>query len=127
MAMLDHVSIGVRDIDRAKTFYDATLGPLGYSCLSQDAGSLGYGADRTEYWISLVESPTPADPRSGLHFCFIARTRAAVDAFHKAALRNGGAGNGDPGLRPGYGDNYYAAFIVDPDGYRLEAYCSEKI
>jgi catechol 2,3-dioxygenase-like lactoylglutathione lyase family enzyme len=126
MTMLDHISIGVRDIDRARKFYDATLEPLGYSCLSQDSGSLGYGSDRTEFWISLAASPVPADTKPGLHFCFVAPTRAAVVAFHSAALRKGGADNGEPGLRPDYGDSYYAAFAVDPDGYRIEAYCNAK-
>jgi catechol 2,3-dioxygenase-like lactoylglutathione lyase family enzyme len=123
MTMLDHVSIGVRDIERTRKFYDATLQPLGYSCLSRDDGSLGYGVDRIEFWISRAESPVPADPQSGLHICFLAPTRAAVDAFHKAALGKEGADNGKPGLRADYGQNYYAAFVVDPDGYRLEAYC----
>ena len=65
-----------------------------------------------------------ADPDSGLHFCFKAGAREAVDAFHAAALKAGGKDNGKPGLRADYGDNYYAAFVVDPDGYRIEAYCS---
>jgi catechol 2,3-dioxygenase-like lactoylglutathione lyase family enzyme len=63
--------------------------------------------------------------RSGLHFCFTAPNRAAGDAFHAAALRAGGADNGAPGLRPDYGETYYAAFVIDPDGYRIEAYCGE--
>jgi catechol 2,3-dioxygenase-like lactoylglutathione lyase family enzyme len=61
--------------------------------------------------------------QSGLHFCFAAPTRKSVDAFHVAALGAGGKDNGGPGLRESYGDNYYAAFVIDPDGYRLEAYC----
>ncbi|TIO54464.1 MAG: VOC family protein, partial [Mesorhizobium sp.] len=68
--------------------------------------------------------PVPADADSGLHFCFAAPTRAGVDAFHAAALLAGGKDNGRPGLRAAYGDNYYAAFVIDPDVYRLEAYCS---
>ncbi len=126
MTMLDHISIGVRDIEKTKEFYDAILKPLGYSCLLQDSGSLGYGGDRTEFWISLVETPVPADPKSGLHFCFVASTRAAVDTFYEAALRKGGTDNGKPGLRSDYGDNYYATFVIDPDGYRLDAYCNAK-
>ncbi len=123
MTMLDHVSIGVREIERTRKFYDAALKPLGISCLSRDDGSLGYGADRVVFWISHVESPVPADSKSGLHFCFAAPTREAVDAFHRAALGTGGKDNGKPGLRADYGPGYYAAFVVDPDGYRLEAYC----
>ena len=68
-----------------------------------------------------AERPVPADERSGLHFCFAAPNAAAVDAFHAAALRAGGHDNGAPGLRPIYGPDYYAAFIIDPDGYRIEA------
>jgi catechol 2,3-dioxygenase-like lactoylglutathione lyase family enzyme len=124
MTMIDHVSIGVRDIARAKKFYDAALKPLGYSCLSDSETSLGYGQDAVAYWISRSDRPVPAEPASGLHFCFAAPTRRAVTAFHKAALGAGGKDNGPAGLRPDYGDNYYAAFVVDPDGYRLEAYCA---
>ena len=121
--MINHVSIGVRDIARAKRFYDAALGPLGYKCLSEGEGSLGYGRDAVAFWISRVERPVPADPGSGLHFCFAAPTRQSVEAFHAAALRSGGRDNGKPGLRPDYDATYYAAFAVDPDGYRIEAYC----
>lgn len=121
--MLDHVSIGVRDITRTKRFYDAALAPLGYACLSDGAESLGYGAGAVFYWISKTDRPVPADMASGLHFCFQAKTRAAVDAFHAAALAAGGTDNGAPGLRADYGPDYYAAFVIDPDGYRLEAYC----
>ena len=124
--MLDHVSIGVRDIAATRRFYDAALVPLGYRCLSEGGDSLGYGgADGVAFWISRTDRPVPADAGSGLHFCFKAPTRAAVDAFHAAALAAGGADNGKPGLRPDYGATYYAAFAVDPDGYRVEAYCGK--
>jgi catechol 2,3-dioxygenase-like lactoylglutathione lyase family enzyme len=122
--MIDHVSIGVRDVARAKSFYDAALKPLGYSCLSAAEGSLGYGGDAVALWISTSERPVAADSKSGLHFCFRAPTRKSVDAFHRAALGAGGSDNGKPGLRADYGPDYYAAFVVDPDGYRLEAYCN---
>lgn len=121
--MIDHISIGVRDIPRARRFYDAALAPLGYSCLSSGDTHLGYGADRVVLWIGKAARPVPADPESGLHVCFSAPTRASVDAFHAAALAHGGTDNGPPGLRPDYGETYYAAFAVDPDGYRIEAYC----
>lgn len=122
--MLDHVSIGVRDIAATRRFYDAALAPLGYRCLSDGADSLGYGGEGgVAFWISRTESPVPADGRSGLHFCFRAPSRASVDAFHAGALSAGGGDNGKPGLRPDYGAGYYAAFAVDPDGYRVEAYC----
>jgi catechol 2,3-dioxygenase-like lactoylglutathione lyase family enzyme len=122
--MINHISIGVRDIARTKRFYDAALAPLGYTCLSEQEGSLGYGRDSVALWISAVERPVPADAQSGLHICFDAPTRKSVGAFHAAALKSGGSDNGKPGLRADYGPGYYAAFTVDPDGYRVEAYCA---
>jgi catechol 2,3-dioxygenase-like lactoylglutathione lyase family enzyme len=125
--MINHISIGVRDIAKAKRFYDAILAPLGYTCLSQSEGSLGYGrGSATALWISAVERPVPADASSGLHVCFDAPTRKSVDKFHAAALMAGGRDNGKPGPRADYGPDYYAAFVVDPEGYRMEAYCSAK-
>jgi catechol 2,3-dioxygenase-like lactoylglutathione lyase family enzyme len=121
--MIAHVSIGVRDITKSKRFYDAALKALGYKCLSESDGSLGYGRDAVAFWISTAAHPVPADMKSGLHFCFTAPTRKSVDTFHAAALAAGGRDNGAPGLRPEYGPGYYAAFIVDPDGFRIEAYC----
>jgi catechol 2,3-dioxygenase-like lactoylglutathione lyase family enzyme len=123
--MINHVSIGVSDIAKARAFYDAVLPPLGYTRLSSGDASLGYGKESVVLWISRTKSPVKADPASGLHFCFDAPNRKSVDAFHKAALATGGRDNGKPGLRADYGDNYYAAFVIDPDGYRLEAYCGQ--
>jgi catechol 2,3-dioxygenase-like lactoylglutathione lyase family enzyme len=124
--MIDHVSIGVRDIARTKRFYDAALKPLGYACLSEGTDSLGYGRAAVAFWISAAERPVAPDERSGLHFCFSAPTRKSVDGFHQAALGAGGRDNGKPGVRADYGADYYAGFVVDPDGYRLEAYCNGK-
>ncbi len=121
--MIDHLSLGVRDIAAAKRFYDAALAPLGYKRLHDSAAMLGYGADTPVLWINAAERPVPPDDKSGLHVCFSAPTRTSVDAFHAAALAAGGRDNGKPGLRADYGPNYYAAFVVDPTGYRLEAYC----
>ena len=121
--MLDHVSIGVREIPKSKTFYDAALKPLGYTCLSAGEGSLGYGKGAVALWLSATDHPVPADARSGLHFCFTAPDRKSVDAFHAAALKAGGKDNGKPGIRQDYSPDYYAAFVIDPDGYRIEAYC----
>ena len=123
--MIDHVLIGVRDIATAKRFYDAALQPLGYECLSQAEGSLGYGRGAVEYWISVVQHPVAPHPESGLHFCFSAPTRKSVNSFHTAALQAGGRDNGAPGVRADYDANYYAAFVVDPDGYRIEAHCNQ--
>ena len=124
--MIDHVLIGVRDIAAAKRFYDAALQPLGYQCLSQSEGSLGFGRGAVEYWISTVQHPVAPDAQSGLHFCFSAPTRKSVDTFHAVALKVGGRDNGAPGIRADYGANYYAAFVIDPDGYRIEAHCDKQ-
>lgn len=122
--MINHVSIGVSRIPQSKAFYDAALKPLGYTCLSSGETSLGYGKKSVAFWLGATKSPVKADAASGLHFCFDAPNRKAVDAFHKAALANGGRDNGKPGVRADYAPDYYAAFVIDPDGYRIEAYCS---
>ena len=124
--MLDHISIGVKIVAEARKFYDAALKPLGYECLSHGDDDAGYGRKSAQMWLLQTEHPVKADKHSGLHFCFIADSREAVDAFYKAALRAGGDDNGKPGVRPDYTQPYYAAFVVDPDGYRLEAYCNKK-
>jgi catechol 2,3-dioxygenase-like lactoylglutathione lyase family enzyme len=124
--MIDHISIGVRSVAKTKRFYDRILEPLGYQALSESPGSLGYGNGGIQLWMYETDRPVPADDKSGLHFCFTAPTRKSVDAFHAAALAAGGRDNGPAGLRADYGADYYAAFVVDPDGYRLEAYCSKK-
>ena len=123
--MLDHVSIGVGDLKRSGKFYDATLKPLGYTRLSDADSALGYGEKGSFLWLLASKKAVKPDPASGLHFCFAARSRAGVDAFHAAALKNGGTDNGKPSLRADYGPNYYAAFVTDPDGYRIEAYCGK--
>jgi catechol 2,3-dioxygenase-like lactoylglutathione lyase family enzyme len=119
--MFDHVSIGVRDIERARAFYDRTLEPIGCKRLSTAADSLGYGKKSVSLWIGATGSPVPDDPNSGLHFCFAAPDRASVEKFHAAALAAGGRDNGAPGIRADYGPDYFAAYVVDPDGYGLEA------
>jgi len=122
--MITHISIGVRNIDRSKHFYDTALEPLGYRCLraARSVVGYGYGRDSIAFWVIQAERPVPADEKSGLHFCFTAPDAAAVDTFHAAAIAAGGHDNGVPGLRPIYGPDYYAAFIMDPDGFRIEAY-----
>lgn len=120
--MLDHVSLGVADLARSRAFYDAVLAPLGYRRLFDLDDASGYGAAREKgqalpFWIGQEPAVAPA---SG-HLCFAAPSRAAVDQFHRAALAAGGRDNGKPGLRPQYHASYYAAFIVDPDGHRIEA------
>lgn len=123
--MFDHVSIGVADIARTRKFYDAALTPLGYTLLSNGETSLGYGEKEVGLWIGQSARPVKADMESNLHFCLVAKDRKSVDAFHAGALKAGGKDNGKPGLRSDYSPTYYAAFIIDPDGYRIEAYCGK--
>jgi catechol 2,3-dioxygenase-like lactoylglutathione lyase family enzyme len=123
--MFDHVSIGVSDIKMSGKFYDAVLKPIGYTRLSDGESALGYGEKNAALWLLATKKPVPAHKESGLHFCFVAKDRAGVDAFHAAALKHGGSDNGKPGVRADYSPKYYAAFVVDPDGYRIEAYCGK--
>jgi catechol 2,3-dioxygenase-like lactoylglutathione lyase family enzyme len=122
--MINHVSIGARSLRTSKKFYDAALGALGYRCLSEDASALGYGDGAAVFWV-LAQDQVKEDARPGLHVCFDAKTPAAVDKFHAAGLQAGGKDNGAPGIRADYSPGYYAAFLKDPDGYRLEAYCQK--
>jgi len=122
--MINHVSIGSADIAKARKFYDAALKPLGYTCLSKDETSAGYGEKDAQFWVLKAEQKAGQQPETGLHLCFDAPTRKSVDAFHKAALAAGGKDNGKPGVRENYSPSYYAAFVVDPDGHHIEAYCS---
>lgn len=112
--MIDHLSLGVRDIAQARHSCDAVLAPLGHHCLGADAGSLGYRDETVRLRVLKVDRPVQADPRSGLHIRFTAPTRASIDAFHAAGLADGGADNGAPGLRTDYAPDYYAAFVTDP-------------
>lgn len=119
--MLDHVSVGVTDVARARAFYDAVLGALGYKLLHGYDEGAGYGADYPYFWIGkALDGGTPV-PSPGTHICFKAPTRAAVIAFHRTALAHGATDAGEPGLRPQYTDRYYAAFVYDPDGHKIEA------
>jgi catechol 2,3-dioxygenase-like lactoylglutathione lyase family enzyme len=118
--MIDHISIGVRDLDRATVFYDAVMPALGLAKLRTKPTTVGYGKTYPEFWIN-ARTALPETADSGLHICLRAPDAAAVDAFYKAALAAGGASNGPPGRRPEYNDRYYAAFILDPDGNKIEA------
>ena len=118
--MLDHVTIGVSDIGRSKTFYDRALRPLGIERLHADGETFaGYGADRKAFfWIGVRNTP-----QTGVHIAFATRDRDTVDAFYAEALAAGGKDNGPPGPRPHYHPDYYGAFILDPDGHNIEAVC----
>jgi len=119
--MIDHVSVGVADLDRAARFYQATLATLGFSRLVSRPATIGFGKTYPEFWINLRENMATVPRQSGTHICMRARTTAEVDAFHAAALTAGGASDGAPGLRPHDRVKYYAAFVIDPDGNRIEA------
>jgi catechol 2,3-dioxygenase-like lactoylglutathione lyase family enzyme len=120
--MIDHVSLSVRDLKKAEAFYAALLAPLGMTKLREwpDA-AIGYGKKYPEFWINVRAAMDRVADDSGVHICLRASDTAAVDAFHAAALKAGGTSDGAPGLRAKYHDNYYAAFIRDPDGNRIEA------
>lgn len=119
--VLHHLSFGVRDMGVAGAFYDAVLGALGYRRVFEDDTAIGYGLVDDEDLLCLKLHDDAAAPGPGFHLAFTAGTRAQVDAFHRAAMANGGVDNGAAGLRPDYGDTYYAAFVIDPDGHRIEA------
>jgi catechol 2,3-dioxygenase-like lactoylglutathione lyase family enzyme len=124
--MLDHVGISVSDYTRAKAFYMRVLKPLGYDLIIEvtseetgNAASAGFGAGkRPQFWVSAGK---PIKGR--VHFAFEAKTREAVRAFYDAAMKAGGQDHGAPGLRPHYHDNYFGAFVLDPDGHNIEAVC----
>jgi catechol 2,3-dioxygenase-like lactoylglutathione lyase family enzyme len=120
--MLDHVSIAVRDIKKGEAFYTALLGAIGLSKLREWPGAaIGYGKTYPEFWINVRSDMARVPDDSGVHFCLRASSKDAVDAFHAAALAQGGASNGEPDFRKKYNPRYYAAFIRDPDGNRIEA------
>ncbi|MGI8840792.1 MAG: VOC family protein [Caulobacteraceae bacterium] len=124
--MLDHISLTVGDVGRAKAFYDAALAPLGITALwsvsAEETGTQAYhgfgSGGRPYFWIGGGAATT-----GGAHVAFTALDRATVDAFHKAALAAGGRDNGAPGPRPHYHPDYYGAFVLDPDGHNIEAVC----
>ena len=120
--MIDHISIAVRDLKNAEAFYAALLAPLGLTKLREwpDA-AIGFGKKYPEFWINKRAAMDRLASDSGVHICLRAPDTAAVDAFHNAALKAGGASDGAPGLRAEYHGGYYAAFIRDPDGNRIEA------
>jgi catechol 2,3-dioxygenase-like lactoylglutathione lyase family enzyme len=120
--MIDHISIAVRDIRAAEVFYTVLLASLGLAKLREwpDA-AIGYGKKYPEFWINRRSSMAPVAQDSGVHICLRAVSTDAVDAFHAAALAGGGTSDGAPGPRAEYSDRYYAAFVRDPDGNRIEA------
>jgi len=119
--MIDHVSVAVRDLQASARFYEAVLGALGFAKLEARPATIAFGKTYPEFWINLRERLEPVATDSGAHVCFRARSTEMVDAFHAAALAAGGASGGAPALRPQHGEGYYAAYIRDLDGNRIEA------
>lgn len=127
--MIAHIGIVVSDIERSKKFYAAALNPIGYQMIreygvtpNRSAASAGFGeAPRADLWIYQGQPG-----RVTAHIAFQVNRRAIVDAFYDAALTAGGRDNGKPGPRPQYSANYYGAFVLDPDGYNIEAVCRER-
>jgi catechol 2,3-dioxygenase-like lactoylglutathione lyase family enzyme len=119
--MIDHVSVAVRDLAASARFYEAVLTPLGFTKLESRPATVGFGKTYAEFWINRRVGVAPQPTDSGAHVCFRARSTEQVDAFHAAALAGGGADDGAPAFRPQHGDGYYAAFVRDLDGNRIEA------
>ena len=118
--MIDHISLAVRDLKSSTRFYARVLAPLGYTCLTTHPTRVAFGTKYPELWLNARPAMAPITHDTGAHVCLRARTTEAVDAFHAAALANGGNDDGAPGLRQATQVIYYAAFIRDPDGNRLE-------
>jgi catechol 2,3-dioxygenase-like lactoylglutathione lyase family enzyme len=119
---IDHVILNVSDFDRSKVFYERALAPLGLGVVMELGRGAGFGRDgKPEFWIAERGEPTAA------HVAFAAADRETVDAFYTAATAAGGEDNGPPGLRPHYHENYYGAFVIDPDGNNVEAVCHRVV
>jgi catechol 2,3-dioxygenase-like lactoylglutathione lyase family enzyme len=126
--MIDHLSVGVADLARSGAFYDAVLLPLGYVRLFAKGRGIGYGPPgaQDEAFAILAAGELAKPPGEGWHIAFGAPSREAVETFHSLALKHGAIDEGGPGLRPHYGAGYYAAFVRDLDGYRIEAVFHES-
>lgn len=118
--MIHHVSVGARDLDRARAFYDAVLGELGMRFIKQSDRIVGYGLTDIIFSVERPLDGRPATCGNGCHIAFRAGHRNTVDAAHAAGLAHGGTDDGPPGVRPDYDAHYYAAFLRDPDGNKIE-------
>ena len=119
--MIDHISIAMRDLEAGSRFYGAVLATIGYSKLIARPTTVGFGKTYPDFWINARPRMATLEPDGGVHICLRAPSAEAVDAFHAAALNAGGKTDGPPGPRPEYTLGYYAAFVLDPDGNRIEA------
>jgi catechol 2,3-dioxygenase-like lactoylglutathione lyase family enzyme len=126
--MLHHASFAISDIALSAVFYDATLSALGYVRVWEHETEVGYGPPGGGDKFAIKLRPSDhAVPGEGFHIAFSAPSREAIEAFYKAAIANGGKDNGGSGLHPEYGQSYYAAFVFDPDGYRIEAVINRAV
>ena len=119
--MLHHVSLGTSDLARARAFYDPVMRELGLSRTLDVDEAVGYGAGITVFSLNLPADGGAATPGNGVHIAFEVEARASVEAFFRVAIASGGSADGAPGLRPEYDRHYYAAFVRDPDGNKIEA------
>lgn len=119
--MIDHISIAVTDLDKSTTFYEAVLAALDMTLLVERPHTTGFGKRYAEFWLNLRPDMKTVADGTGVHICLRARTKDAVIAFHKAALKHGGTDDGKPGMRDASMAPYFAAFIRDPDGNKIEA------
>ncbi len=125
LSMFDHIGIQVANFAASKTFYTQVLATLGYKPLSgKDGMYFGFGADKPEFWIA--QSREGHECSRNTHIAFHCKRRALVDAFYTAAIAAGAKNNGEPGLRPEYHENYYAAFVLDLDGNNIEVVCHDS-
>jgi catechol 2,3-dioxygenase-like lactoylglutathione lyase family enzyme len=129
--MIDHLGVSVADIAKSRNFYAIALAPLGFAVTKDFGVATGFGVKEGygksvdlggEFWIAGGTAQTPR-----VHIAFSAENRAVVDAFYQAAIAAGGRDNGGPGLRPQYHPDYYAAFVLDPDGHNIEAVCHKAM
>lgn len=121
MPILSHISLGTNDYPRAKAFYDAVLATIQVKCMMEFGVTAGYGREFPEFWIGQPHDGGTASPGNGTHISFNAASIDEVKAFHAKAIELGGQDDGAPGLRPEYTPNYYAAFVRDLDGHKIEA------
>ena len=124
--MISHITVGSNDIARAKAFYERVMAPLGYTRVMDSDDYFAYGeagGAPARFWVVTPFDGRPAKRGNGWHCAFLAPSRAAVDAFHAAALATGGSDEGAPGPRPHYSETYYGAYVRDPDGNKLQAVC----
>ena len=119
--MIDHVSVAASNLERSARFYELALAPLGLSRQVTRPATIGFGKNYPEFWINFHADMAPVAADSGVHICLRAKSAGEVDAFHAAAQEAGGRSDGAPGLRPHDRVRYYAAFVIDPDGNRIEA------